>query len=244
MSRRGTQFDDSVRQHSGWLLPVAIFIITGLLSALVLLYYLAPNPASFIEEHATPTSRSDLVHLSVGGVAFTIPANYLPYGSARKGGARSDVALYATLPDFQGYSEDRGPDFTENDANAPVAYLLIREEQFNLSEAERLDRIYLNAVIQPRGTDGPFGLTQYAFRDDSGYRGEDLFVGHLASGVVVMRCVRFGPQVPSPSCLRDMPLAHGVALNYRFKRGRLEDWRQIASGVDRLVASFMRRDRK
>jgi hypothetical protein len=116
--------------------------------------------------------------------------------------------------------------------------MLIREEEFNLPEDARLHRIYLNDVLDVRGNKGPFGLVQYTFRDDSGYRGEYLFVGQTERGTVVMRCVRNSPDIPSPSCLRDMVLARGVALSYRFKRSQLANWRGIATGAERLVASF------
>ncbi len=76
-------------------------------------------------------------------------------------------------------------------------------------------------VTKAQGQPGPFGLTQYTFREDSGYRREDLFVGTIGKDPVVLRCVRFSPEVPSPSCLRDMPIAHAVALSYRFKRAHL-----------------------
>ena len=65
---------------------------------------------------------------------------------------------------------------------ALVVYLLIRDENLNLSEADRLSRIYMAYVTNPRGVPGPFGLTQYTFREDSGYRREDLFVGQTDAG--------------------------------------------------------------
>ncbi|HWE06385.1 MAG TPA: hypothetical protein VG274_06735 [Rhizomicrobium sp.] len=238
MSRQGSEFDGQVKERSGWLLPIAVFVVTAVLSALFLLYYLAPNPGSFIEEHPQPTSRTDAVKLWIGGIPFTIPANYLLYPGARKGGARREVALYAALPDFRGYSDADGPVFSGNNAGSPIVYMLIREEAFNLPEATRLQRIYLNDVIDVRGRKAPFGLVQYEFRNDSGYRGEDLFVGQIGRGVVVMHCVRLSQNVPSPSCLRDTMLARGVALSYRFKRSQLASWRDIANGADRLVASF------
>ncbi len=241
MSRRGTQFDDTVRQHSGWLVPLGVVTIIALLSALFLLFYLGPNPTALIEEHPTPTANAERVALSVGGVPFRIPANYLPYGSARKGGPHQEVAIYTALPDFRGYSDTGGAAFTGNGANSSIVFLQIREAQFDVSETERLNRIYLSDVDNTRGTQAPFGLIQYAFRNDSGYRGEDLFVGHLDDSLVVMRCVRLSSDVPSPNCLRDMALAPGVSLSYRFKRTHLGDWRAIASGVERLVSSFRTR---
>lgn len=235
---RSDELDDTIRQHSGWLIPIGVFAVTALLSAMVLLFYLAPAPTSFIEEHPAPTSRTDPISLSVGSMAFTIPANYVLYKSARQGGIRRDIALFATLPDFRGYSDWRSQLFVGNAFDSTIVYLLIREEPLNITEAERLQRIYLNFVVDAAGKPGPFGLTEYTFRDDSGYHGEDLFVGGTSDNPVVLRCDRFSQQVRSPSCLRDMRLKHGVALSYRFKRAHLADWRAISDGVRALIQSF------
>ncbi len=55
---------------------------------------------------------------------------------------------------------------------------------------------------------------------------------------MVLRCVRAGPDVPSPSCLRDMPLGRGVGISYRFKRSKLGHWKEIGTAVDSLLATF------
>lgn len=237
MSR--SDIDDGVRQRSGWLIPIAVFVVTAGLSALFLLYYLAPAPNSLIEEHPSPTSRTDAVSISVGKLTLKVPANYILYRSARSGGVRKTLELYATYPDFHGFTDESAQIFAGNATDSPVIYMLIREDQIIISEEQKLQRIYLNYVADPVGKPGPFGLTQYAFRDDSGYRGEDLFVGQGAKGPIVMRCVRFSQSVQSPSCLRDTRLAHGVSLTYRFKRANLGRWREIAGGVDTLLRSFM-----
>jgi hypothetical protein len=230
--------DGSVKQRSGWLIPIAVFVVTAGLSAIVLLFYLAPTPTSFIEEHAAPTSRTDPVAVSISGMTFAIPANYIIYASARQSGPRKEVALFATFPEFKGYSDWNAADFSGNAADSPVIFLLLREERYKISEAERLQRIYMEYVTDPAGKPGPFGLTQYTFRDDSGYHSEDLFVGQDAGQPVVLRCVRFSAEVPSPSCLRDVRLGHDVALTYRFKRANLGHWQDIIHGIDKLVASF------
>lgn len=232
------EFDGPIRRRSGWLIPLGVFALTAALSMIVLLYYLFPAPTSFIEEHPAPTARTDPTSLTVGTVRLAIPANYILYKNARTGGVRSAVALFALLPDLRGFSDDDAQAFASNAPDSRVVYMLIREEPIDLDESERLARIYLSFVTDPAGAPGPFGLTAYAFRNDSGYRGEDLFVGMTPSGPVVMRCVRGGPQVPSPSCLRDIRLKHNVAISYRFKRSHLDAWRDIASGVNALVLSF------
>jgi hypothetical protein len=238
MSRRGEELDETVKQRSGWLIPIAVFVVTAVLSAVILLLYLAPTPASFIEEHPSPTSRIDPITLSVNGLAFIIPANYIIYSSARQGGARKDISLFTTYPDFRGYSDWESSNFTSNAADSPVIYMLIREEDLDLTEADRLKRIFLAYVVDPAGKSGPYSLTGYAFRDDSGYRGQDLFVGQDARGPVVMQCDRFSQQDVSPSCLRDIRLKRGVAMTYRFKRAHLANWHEIADGIEDLTASF------
>jgi hypothetical protein len=230
-----------VQKHSGWLLPLAVFVVTATLSVLFLIYYLRPSPRSLLEEQPSPTSDTEVVRLSVHGLALAVPSNYFVFRSARDGGEEKDVALSALLPDFQGYTDAEAQSFAGNAPDSQVIYLLLREDRLNLSESERLQRIYLNYVANPQGAPGPFGLTQYTFRDDSGYRGEDLFVGQTSKGIALYRCVRFSQDVPSPSCLRDTRLAHGVALSYRFKRAYLAHWREIGDGADAFVRAFMRR---
>jgi hypothetical protein len=238
MTSRDRHADDTVKQRSGWLIPLAVFVVTAVLSAFFLLFYLAPAPTSFIEEHQSPTSRTDPVRISLGGFSLQIPANYLLYASARQGGDRKQIELFAKFPDFQGYSDWEAQTFNGNGPDSPIIYMLIREEPFNLGEEERLRRIYLNYVADAQGKPGPFELTEYMFRDDSGYRREDLFVGDMRGQPVVMRCVRFSQEVPSPSCLRDVRLSNAVVLSYRFKRALLANWREIATGVNDLVHGF------
>lgn len=236
--------DGTIRKRSGWLIPVGVFLVTLVLSALLLLFYLAPSAPNFLEEQVSPTARTETVALRVHGLKLWIPANYLQYGSSRRGGPLKEVSMFALLPDAAGWSSALAPTFADNTAESPVVYMLIREERLNLTEADRLKRIYLAYVTDTNGKAGPFGLTQYAFRDDTGYRSEDLFVGQTPSGPQLLRCVRFSPQVPSPSCLRDMPIAHSVALSYRFKRAHLAQWRDIGKALGNLVMTFKRQPRQ
>ncbi len=238
MTNRNDNYEGAVKQRSGWLIPIAVFVVTAALSALFLLYYLAPPPASFIEEHPSPTSRTDPISVSVNKVPFVIPANYMIYSSARSGGARKDLPLWALYPGFHGYTDWESSAFQGNSADSPVIYLLIHEDHFNINETARLQRIYLNYVVDPAGKPGPFELTQYTFRDDSGYRSQDLFVGQSANQTIVLRCERLAQDNANPSCMRDERISKNIALSYRFKRAHLADWRDIAGGLDKLVASF------
>jgi hypothetical protein len=199
---------------------------------------LAPRSDDLFNEQAAPTSRSDAIALSVSGRPFRIPANYLMYDSARTGGERPEIAIFALLPDFSGWSNWAADEFAGNTADSRVVYLTIHKNKLGLKEADKLARVYNDYLADRRGTDGPYGLRQYAFRQDTGYRGEDLFIGPSDAGPVVLRCVKLSPAVPSPSCLRETLLAPGVSLATRFKRARLAEWRDIAAKTDKLIASF------
>ena len=200
--RRETTFSTNIKEHSGWWAPVAVIVVIALLSLFVLLYYFAPNPVSFIEERPSPSARIETVQATVGGLTLHIPANYLVFASARKGGARREIDVAAKLPDFHGYSELERNIFGTNGPTSPIVRIKIRGEPFEVPEMARLNRVYLDEVIDPRGTPAADGLKHYDFRDDSGYRGEDLFVGQEGNGTVVMRCERPSADVPSPNCLR------------------------------------------
>jgi len=230
--------DGLIRRRSGWMIPLGVFLVTLALSALLLIYYLAPSAPNFLEEQVSPTARTDLIALRVHGLKLWIPANYLQYASSRRGGAFKEVSMFALLPDFSGWSDLVAASFSDNTADSRVVYLLIRDERLNLTEADRLARIYMAYVADNKGSVGPFGLTQYTFRDDTGYRNEDLFVGQTPTGPQLLRCVRFSPHVPSPSCLRDTPIAHDVALSYRFKRAHLAQWRHIGQAIGQLIVRF------
>lgn len=238
MTRYAHNADEGIRQRSGWFIPLAVFFITFALAAVVLIFYLAPPPPSFFREPISFSARTDIVELKVHHHKFYIPANYLKYGSDRQGGERADIKLAAIFPGMRGYSGWEDSAFKNNAADSSVVEMLIHDDAVMLRERDWLNRIYMPYVANPKGAPAFFGLTQYAFRADSGYRGEDLFVGQGGNGPIVIQCVRLTQQVPSPACHRELPIAHGVALSYRFKRAHLTEWREIGDSTEKLVRSF------
>jgi hypothetical protein len=96
----------------------------------------------------------------------------------------------------------------------------------------------LPQVEDMKGKPGPFGLRQYSFRADSGYRDQDLFVGATDGGPMTLLCAKIAPEVISPSCMRDMPIGEEVSLSYRFKRAHLNQWRKIDAGIKTRLAEF------
>ena len=208
--------EGEIHQHSGWLIPLGIvLVVVFLLCGLLLLYYLRPIAAPF--RNMRPTAASTRVDLIVRGLKLHVPARYIESRAARGGGDQDMVPLFAALPDMRGYSDGEAQLFGSNAPDSPVVHLLIRADANNLDTENRLARIYMPYISDPKGEAGPFGLTQYAFRPDSGYGRDDLYVG--ASGSPLLLCEQPAQDLPSPNCLAiDRPIAPGVNLSYRFKR--------------------------
>lgn len=238
MSRVGDEFGGPAKKRSGWLIPLAVFVVTATLSAVVLAYYFAPGPADLIAERPAPTQSTAPVALSVGGVHFHIPANYIQFASTRRGGTLKQVDMVALLPDLQGYSLGAAQAFASDAPDARVIDLSLREGH-SLAAEEKLTRLYMPLVQSQTGTPADNALTVYDFRADTGYRDEQLYVGDGDDGPVLLRCTRPAPDVPSPSCLGDMALTENLTLDYRFKRGQLAHWHEIAAGLRALLGAFM-----
>jgi hypothetical protein len=225
---------DEMHGHSGWLIPFAFLSAILLLSGLFLGWYLRPGP----RPAAALTGNSELVHLTVRGAAFAIPANYIENAAARSGGEQDSLALAVLFPSWHGYSDADARLFQGNAPDSSVIHLALRRDANNLDAASRLKRIYMPYVQNK--TAGPFGLTQYRFRADSGYEQNDLFAGAGADGLLLLfLCERAAVELPSPNCTAvDRPLARTLSVSWRFKRAYLARWREMADGVDALVSKF------
>jgi len=229
MSSTGNR-EEMVR-HSGWLIPGAFFVALLLLSGLMLVWYLRPGPMSPL----APTGQSAPVHISLGGISFAIPANYIE--DARVGGAMQSVRLVTLFPSWHGYSQSDARRFGGNLPDSPLVRLSLREDSRGLSAGDRLDRIYGPQITTSEQS--PYGLTRYGFGPDSSYANGDLFVGETPKGPILFLCERGSLEFPSPNCAAiDRPLAPGLSYSYRFKRGYLGRWQEIANGVDQLIAKF------
>jgi hypothetical protein len=233
--RPTTQGDDEIHQHSGWLIPLGVGFLILALCGLFLAWYLRPGP----RPHAAPTSQPTPVSLSLGDLTLVVPANYIENAAARRGGAQKAVALMAIFPNMAGYSAARADLFRSNAPDAPVIHILLRADPGALDGRTRLDRIYRPYIETPGGVPGPFGLTRYTFRSDSGYARSDLYAGKGSAGLLLFLCQRASPDLPSPNCIAiDRPLGRDLGLSYRFKRAYLGRWREVAAAVDGLIARF------
>lgn len=243
MNRIAGHYSEPAREYSAWLIPLVVFVVTAVLAALFLVYYFAPSPPQFTRTRPAPTDSSELTMLSIGNTGFHIPSNYILFSADRSGGQLEELSLITLFPGLQGYTLADAQEFNSNTPDSRVIYMGVRKERVALTQEEKLARVYRPLIEEIEGTPTSFGAKQYIFREDSGYRDEELYVREGQNGTVLIRCTRPGTQVPSPNCLGDISLGDGLTATYRFKRAHVAQWQDIEAGTRALLGAFMVKSR-
>jgi hypothetical protein len=226
------------RGRAGWLVPLGIFVATAGATGAGLAYLKSTRGFTLFERPA-PTDSTVAVAVRVGETGFHIPASYIVYASARRGGRRDELEMMALIPDMQSYSLADAPAFASKAPDSRVLNFTLREERRTLSDQERLEQSYLPLVEDRDGLTGPYALTRYTFRRNSGYDDYDLFVGPTPSAIVILRCEKDSADVPSPNCQSMTNVTDELSLEYRFRRAHLDRWRDIDAGLRALTGAFM-----
>jgi len=243
MSRMTGEFSGPAREYSGWLIPLAVFIVTAVLAALFLVYYFAPSPQQFTRTRPAPTDSSELIMLSIGNTGFHIPSNYILFSADRSGGQLEELSLIALFPGLQGYTLADAQEFNSNTPDSRVIYMGVRKERVALTQEEKFARVYRPLIVKDGGTPTSSGAKQYIFHEDSGYRDEELYVREGQNGTMLIRCTRPALEVPSPNCLGDISLGDGLTVTYRFKRAHVAQWQDIEASTRALLGAFMVKSR-
>lgn len=234
-------FDNQARPETGLKTALQIFLITLILSVAVLYYYFGPTISEIRGNKPQASANATPITLIIGQETFVVPENYTQFPRARRGGVRENVALYALMPGFEPFAPNKREVFERHEAGSPVIHFQLESYRAPLSEEEQFQRVFLREVVDRNGRPGPFGLTLYEFKDQSGYRNEELYTFREADGeLVVIRCYKVTETIQNPSCRRDLRLLPNVALSYRYRRPYLENWRSIDDGVRKLSLSFHR----
>lgn len=238
---------EEIKEESSWRYPLGIFIATLVLCAIFLYYYVGPSVDEFSGNTPSPAISEEPVTFTVGGAAFTAPANYTVYPRDRRGGERDEVALYALWPTFSGYTPARRDDFTENAEDTRRIDITIAARTSLFTEGERIDVLYLPQTVDQRGQRTPYQLVKYSFRDrranvpSNGYADTELFIGETAEGeVMALFCFDERAEIRSPECWREYELTPTVTVTYRFKRPYLPEWRSIDAEVRAFVEGLRR----
>lgn len=236
-------FDDSAQRESTWGTPLRILLIVLVFASGFIYYYFGPSLNELQGNRPEASAVTTPVALVIGGQKFVIPENFTQFPRARRGGARENVALYAMLPDFKPYTITNEVTFESNEPDSPIVHFQLESVRSPFNEDDRIDRVYMTSVHDTQGERALYGLTHYKFLDGSGYQDQDLYIGNDELGRrAALTCGKNLDGILPSSCRRHTWLTDKVMLNYRFKRSRLRDWKDIDTGVRQLALGFLKED--
>jgi hypothetical protein len=172
--------------------------------------------------------------ITVGGMLFNVPSDAIRMRLQRRSGAQDRIDLAFAYPSLSP-PEPQKHVTAETVENTPVLVdrllLSIALRSDDMSPDDRMRTIYPHYLDQR--ADERNGLVGRSFLDDTPYHGEDLFIGN--GGAFVARCTR--DDLTPGICLSQRRL-DGVDMTFRFPRGWLTDWRDVAEAMDRLVVKL------
>jgi hypothetical protein len=216
-------------RHSPLAAPLALFLIAGVAAVSYVGYVLWPRwpdaPVA-IDAPALP--------IVVAGTAFNIEPAAIRMRVQRHPGTQDRVDLAYVWPTLA------PPDPAEKTAapGTPIEpierlFLTIEGTDGVMPPIERAESIYPRYLVA-EPVAGPEGLTLRGFRKDTPYAGEELAFESNAPQHFLARCSRHGV-VGSGSCLLEKRIGE-ASLTFRFPRAWLENWQQVAKGIDTLTA--------
>lgn len=177
------------------------------------------------------TSDSGPVEVVVGRDVFSIPANMIRFAGQRRNGNAQRVDVALLWPHGDGYSPAKREAFLNAGADRKVVFAHIEPRTMPHDMSARLEPLYSTLVSgEPRS--GPGGLMLQSLETGRGYEDEELALAQTGTGgaVWVARC-QLADGKTVPICLRDIHIASGTSLTYRFPRAMLADWQAIEKMV-------------
>ena len=185
------------------------------------------------------------VILSVGENALALPANVLRFENQRKNGVYERVDAYFTWPGLEGYSRTNHRSFNQIENAGQLVFLTLAGQTMPLDMSARLEPVY-GRLTQKRTPVAQGGLTVLEFDADSRYAGELLYVGARAGQPpFVVRCLK-DDHLPagSRSCMRDVNIAPGLTMTYRFSRDLLAEWQRLDEAINGFVGRALKAGEK
>ena len=226
------------RQHGIFTWPFALTVLLVAGATTFISYALWPTWPSVpiaLDAPALP--------ITVAGVLFEIPPAAIRETVERHPGKHERVDLVFTWPSLTppqaDNKSDRKPPLRADDAIAAAAelegerlFVTIEGLDGVLPPLERLRTIYPR-YAEAQTAPSPDGLTTLPFRSGTPYDGEDLVYGAGNPEQFFARCTRQNRVMPG-TCINERAL-DAAEIEMRFPRGWLADWRNVASGLDRLA---------
>jgi hypothetical protein len=233
MAARGSRGRARRTARSLLLLPFAIFFAVIFLAGSYVAYVLWPRWPGPVVAADAPS-----MPVVIAGITFNVPPAAMRVRVQRRPGAQERVDLVflwpsLTPPDAAADAAAAGSAATAK--NLDRVFVTLATSQGTLPPLERWKNIYPRYITNDP-LPGPNGLTMQPFRSDTPYHGEDLLYPDHAPERFLLRCSRDLGPTPG-TCLYERRIAE-ADVTVRFPRQWLDDWRNVASGIDRLIENL------
>jgi len=223
--------------RSPLMLPLVIFLAVSSVAMSYVAYVLWPRwPGPVV----TPNMPS--LPIVVGGAAFNVPPAAIRRALQRKPGTQERIDLVFLWPSLAppASAAEAGPQGASaaTEAAQPFEriFLTVAASDGGPSPLERMQTIY-RRYLAPETMSAPNGLIMLAFRKDTPYQGEDMLYMPNMPERFILRCTRDGAGPTPGMCLHERRVV-GADVTVRFPRAWLEDWNDVADGIDRLISNL------
>jgi hypothetical protein len=173
--------------------------------------------------------------ITVAGVVFNVPTQAIRREVQRRSGAQDRIDLAFVWPSLRPPDPARDrPARSEEPMPLDRLFITIAKSDGTVSGADRMKLIYPRYLERGLAAEAE-GLVARAFAETTPYKGEDLVFDPAAPERFAARCTRMAA---TPGiCLLERRI--GTAdLTARFPRAWLSQWKDVAAGIDHLVATL------
>ncbi len=230
-------YRDEPEEKPSWLYPLILAGITAVIGAVILWLYLGPSLDDLTGAAVRPTAEAELFQVTLGERRFDIPGNYIRLPAARRSGPARDIQLDALLPDLHGFADGEEDEIRDVTRSSSLVSIAIKAGAPELSERQRLERIYTRELDKTKTPFDYAGLTARPMAGDSGYAGQQLFTHEGADGELTLYLCTADDNEHQIGglCLREMAWGPNLTVIYGIRGGRLKDWREIDAAVKALL---------
>jgi hypothetical protein len=212
----------------GYRVPVAIGSTISLLAIAAIAYLLWPT------WRAQPVGDPDRTPVSIGDTLFNVPTKAFRVKFQRHSGPQERVDLAFMYPSLLPPEKPKRatPEDVEEFHPIDRIFVSIAAHHDAMAPEIRL-RTILPRYLAPSTAPVDEGLRVRAFVEGSPYSAEDLITAEEPK--LAARCTR-DRQTPG-MCISERRI-DGADLTFRFPRQWLNNWRDVATAIDRLTAQL------
>lgn len=180
------------------------------------------------------------VHPVVGDTTLAVSTNLIRFPAARRDGPIDRLDLLFAWPDLTPANEKEAAALRAEGESDPLIFVTVTERQEGaLDSTGRLDLVYTR-VFSDDAWAGPAGLVGVALSADAGYAGEDLYFEPEGELPFVARCLATEDPAIAQTCIREINVAGGLAVLYRFDKSLLQEWRVLDQAIRTRVEGLVR----